>query len=72
MGALLEDQLKWMRDHGWKVAVHNDYSVNFVSYTFWLFTHFSGVWVRGEATTDSEALRQIIHQVETRYPDLTA
>jgi hypothetical protein len=40
------------------VAVHNDYWLNGKFMTFWLFTHPTGVFVKGEAETDEEALRE--------------
>jgi len=50
------ETLSKLRDAGWMVAVHNDYRLNGQSKTFWLFTHSSGRWIKGEATTDAEAL----------------
>jgi hypothetical protein len=46
-----------MRAHGWLVAVHNDYSVRGVNYTFWLFTK-DQMCVKGESRFDVEALKQ--------------
>lgn len=48
-----------LREAGWSVAVHNDYSQDGRKYTFWLFTHHDGRWIKGEGRTDAEALRQI-------------
>lgn len=48
--------LKEIRGAGWAVGVHNDYRQGGKSYTFWLFTHPSGRWVRGEGETDVEAI----------------
>ena len=46
-----------LRRHGWRVAVHNDYTVNGEFFTFWLFTHKnSGQYVKGEAESDAGAL----------------
>lgn len=47
-----------LRAEGWSVAVHNDYRVGNVRQTFWLLTHPSGRWVKGEGLTDEEALDQ--------------
>lgn len=52
--------LATLRSKGWSVAVHNDYRLDGVSYTFWLFTHPSGRWVKGEGSTDEEALAQCL------------
>lgn len=49
------DDLAELRAAGWKVAVHNDYTLNGESYTFWLFTR-AGRCVKGEGRTDSEAI----------------
>ncbi len=51
------------RAHGWMVAVHNDYRLKGVSYTFWLWTHPLGVWVKGEGTCDFEALLAAVQAV---------
>lgn len=53
----IENLLKWLRDAGWRVAVHNDYETNGHQMTFWLFTHPKGEYVKGEASTDLGALR---------------
>jgi protein gp37 len=50
--------LRDLRAAGWSVAVHNDYWVDGRSYTFWLLTHPSGRWIKGEGETDLEALEQ--------------
>lgn len=48
--------LKEIRGAGWSVAVHNDYRQGGRAYTFWLFTHSSGRWLKGEGATDVEAI----------------
>lgn len=50
------DQLAALRQVGWSVAVHNDYRLNGEPMTFWLLTHPSGRWVKGEGNTDEMAL----------------
>jgi hypothetical protein len=60
--AMLEELLAKLRAAGWRVAIHNDYRQNGVAMTFWLMTHESGIYAKGEATTDIEALRQIKSQ----------
>lgn len=53
-----------MRERGWAVAVHNDYRLNGVAHTFWLWTHAeSGRFVKGEGHTDAEALEQCLDGV---------
>lgn len=55
----LEEKLAMLREGGWSVAVHNDYYLGGVSHTFWLFTHPSGKWAKGEGPTDAYALTEI-------------
>jgi len=50
------DILDALRRNGWMVAVHNDYRLDGVSHTFYLFTHPAGIWAKGEAETDVVAL----------------
>lgn len=52
----LSEILSTLRAAGWRVAVHNDYSLNGVDMTFWLLTHPCGIYVKGEGRTDNEAL----------------
>jgi hypothetical protein len=53
----LSATLSVMRQHGWRVAVHNDYSIGGRDMTFWLFTHpKTGRFVRGEGDSDAEAV----------------
>lgn len=54
----IEDTLAVLRANGWVVAVHNDYRLNDRLMTFWLFTHHSGLFIKGEGLTDAEALEQ--------------
>lgn len=58
--------LNLLRSANWSVAVHNDYFVNDKPATFWLFTHPSGLWVKGEGWTDGEALAQAAKQAADR------
>ncbi len=48
-----------IRAKGWSVASHNDYYIRGENFTFWLFTHPDGRYVKGEAHTDIEALNKI-------------
>lgn len=48
--------LSRLRMMGWAVAVHNDYRQNGEKFTFWLFTHDDGRYVKGEGRTDGEAI----------------
>jgi len=52
----LDEILTVLRGAGWRVAVHNDYSLNGMDMTFWLLTHPCGVYVKGEGRTDQQAL----------------
>lgn len=47
-----------LREAGWEVAVHNDYRLNGLSHTFWLFTK-NGRAVKGEGRTDRDALNEV-------------
>lgn len=60
------DALLRLRQSGWMVAVHNDYRIGGKPYTFWLLTHPCGRWVKGEGSTDNEALAECERQVD-RY-----
>ena len=62
----MEEILKRLRAEGWRVAVHNDYQVGDDRFTFWLMTHRSGVYLKGEASTDIAALEKIDAQSRTR------
>jgi hypothetical protein len=48
-----------LRALGLTVAVHNDYRVDGVPHTFWLFTDSTGMSYKGEGKTDAEALEQV-------------
>lgn len=52
-----------LRELGYAVAVHNDYRINGVAHTFWLFTHPDGRWIKGEGETDAIALRAALKGV---------
>jgi hypothetical protein len=52
-----------IRASGWAVAVHNDYRLNDVPHTFWLFTKGNRC-VKGEGKTDAEALNQVRAQLK--------
>lgn len=57
-----------IREMGWAVAVHNDYRMNGRPYTFWLFTKNNRA-VKGEGSTDVEALRQIRTALASHVPE---
>ena len=58
------EHLLWMmRESGWRVAAHNDYFQDGRSMTFWLFTHPSGWFVKGEGPLDLKALSQCAQQM---------
>ena len=52
----LSEMLRKIREAGWSVAVHNDYRQGGVPHTFWLFTHPTGGWLKGEGRTDEQAV----------------
>jgi hypothetical protein len=52
-----------LRAAGWTVAVHNDYKQNGELFTFWLFTHPDGRWLKGEGRTDAEALARVVERL---------
>jgi hypothetical protein len=53
-----------LRASGWAVAVHNDYRLNGNRHTFWLLTHPSGRYVKGEGPTDEVALDECLKQID--------
>ena len=55
-----------LRAEGWMVAVHNDYRQRGKLHTFWLFTHPSGRYIKGEGLTDDEAVRMAILTMKKR------
>jgi len=57
-----------LRADGWSVAVHNDYRLNGTPMTFWLLTHPSGRYIKGEGRTDAEALDQCQEQAARLTP----
>lgn len=57
----LEAMLQELRNHGWTVAVHNDYRMHGQPFTFWLFTHEKlGIFRKGEGRSDEEAVRKVL------------
>lgn len=54
-----------IRALGWAVAVHNDYRLDGVRHTFWLFTK-GDKCVKGEGHTDGEALNEVRAQLQAR------
>lgn len=54
----MRGSLETLRLAGWSVAVHNDYRQGGRFHTFWLLTHPCGRWVKGEGSSDLEALQQ--------------
>lgn len=54
-----------IRAFGWHVANHYDYEIGNCWFTFYLFTNGNGRYVKGENTTDCEALEQCLKQIET-------
>jgi hypothetical protein len=58
MGGDLISNLETLRFEGWRVAVHNDYQQDGEFFTFWLFTHPNGTYVKGEGRSDTEAIQK--------------
>lgn len=59
----LEAMLLWLRAAGWTVARHNDFRLGGELMTFWLFTHEDGRWKKGEAKTDTIAVRAVLGEL---------
>ena len=51
-----------LRKEGWLVGVHNDYKLNGKFMTFWLFTHPSGRYLKGEGETDEAAVYAVLEE----------
>ena len=51
-----------IRALGWSVAVHNDYAIDLVPHTFWLFTKGDRC-AKGEGPTDADALGEVRRKV---------
>ena len=51
-----------IRELGWSVAVHNDYTIDLVPHTFWLFTKGDRC-AKGEGPTDADALGEVRRQI---------
>lgn len=64
----LEYMLTLLRDAGWMAAAHNDSIHDNVFHTFWLFTHQSGRFLKGEGRTDHEAVSLILAQARIPIP----
>ena len=56
----IETMLAELRSEGGAVAIHNDYRMNGHAKTFWLFTHDSGVWIKGEGRDDATVLADCV------------
>lgn len=61
--ASLDTILSQLRGAGWSVAVHNDYRQGGERFTFWLFTHENGRYVKGEGRSDVEALNMCLEAI---------
>lgn len=59
----MQTLLLHIRNQGWAVAVHNDYKLSGLNYTFWLFTK-EGRCVKGEGRTDLDALRLVSLEID--------
>jgi hypothetical protein len=68
----LETMLRHLRANEWMVAVHNDYRQNGNLLTFWLFTHPSGRFIKGEGLSDADAVFRAFGQSGIILPGSTA
>jgi hypothetical protein len=59
----VDERLHYIRGKGWTVAVHNDYRIDGVEMTFWLFTKIDHA-VKGEGDSDLEALGIVIEGIQ--------
>lgn len=57
-----------LRADGWSVAVHNDYKLDGMPHTFWLFTRPDRRWIKGEGRDDASALRRAFE--DSQLPDV--
>jgi hypothetical protein len=65
----MSETLDRMREAGWMVAVHNDYTLQGNRWTFWLFTHPLGIWAKGEGRNDEAALAEAEAMATARAQD---
>ena len=65
--ASLLDMLAFLRAAGWMVGVHNDYRQDGKLHTFWLFTHRSGEYIKGEGLSDEEAVRMAFRSMRKAF-----
>lgn len=68
----VEALLHKLRVKGWMVAVHNDYRLKGETFMFYLFTHPSGLWAKGEGRSDMEAIEEAMAQMEDAPPIVAA
>ena len=52
-----------LREADWRIAIHNDYTLNGADMTFLLMTHPSGRFVKGEAMCYEDAIAQCFSAV---------
>ena len=62
LGVSTDKYLSMLRADGWVIAIHNDYHLNQLFHTFYLFTNKNGRWVKGEGLTDREALHEAFEE----------
>ena len=55
-----------IRKAGWSVGIHNDYFIKGKFHTFWLFTNKKGRFLKGEGTSDREALNKVRAQLKRK------
>lgn len=56
--------LERLRKSGWRVGVHNDYKLDGEDRTFWLLTHPSGRYVKGEGRDNCCAIEECARQAD--------
>lgn len=59
-------QIKRLRKIGFRVAIHNDYEQEGRFHTFFLLTHPSGIFVKGEGESDEVAITFAIQEAINR------
>jgi hypothetical protein len=64
------DYLQFFRDKDWSIAVHNDYMKDGHRHTFYLFTHPSGIFAKGEGLGDLIALENMMTEAISRNSHL--
>jgi hypothetical protein len=67
----MSSAVDFLRRGGWRVAVHNDYTMNGELFTFWLWTKGERA-IKGEGRTDEAALAEVLVKIGDSDPALNA